>query len=88
MNEFQVLSPDEYARMRKIRQEPRSKPHVGRNQRMILAFWNGSDDHALIKCTTYRAAVIRRNSLEATIARLDLPIKVQQRRENILLSKI
>lgn len=88
MEDYRVLSAEEYSELKKIRQKPHNKPHVGKNQLMLISFLNGKEDHAVIECGTYRAAVIRRNSIEATIARMDLPIKVHQRKEIVLLAKL
>ena len=84
MEDYTAVSASEYAKLRKRRKTP----VPGRNQKLLAEFISGEKNHAVIFCDSYAAARVRYQSLRNTSVRFGLPVKIEQRRENVLISKL
>ena len=89
MEELTGVSRAEYDLLRKIKQKPKQhKARPGKDEQMLLAFSTGDRDHGVLTCDSYAKAVAKTNALRVSAQRVGVAVRIEQRKEKILISKI
>lgn len=89
MAELMGINRNEYDTLKKIRQKPGTRRgRLGKNEQMLLAFTAGDKEHGVLTCESYEKAVAKTNALRVSAQKVGAAVRIEQRKEKILISKI